>query len=167
MNKILLIALICLIFVLAGCTQTSKWTFEPLDQVQGNISSFQTKNTNSVCIENGKPIVRLFVTSWCPHCKWVEPAFIDTAKYYTQTGDIVAYVWELDTGNNLLTPEVENKVPDSEMAIYRQFNPEGSIPTFIFGCKYYRIGNAYESENDLDKEVAEFKAVIKKTVEEK
>lgn len=166
MKKILLISLIALIFVLAGCTQTSKWTFEPLNQVQGTPTSFQAKN-NSICTENGKPIVRMFSTTWCPHCKWVKPAFIDTMKHYTETGDIAAYLWETDTGDNVLTTEIEASVPANELAVYKQFNPAGSIPTFVFGCKYYRIGNAYESENNLDKEVTEFKQVLKKIVEEK
>ena len=165
MKKILLVSLIALSILIAGCTQPSKWTFESLDQVQGEPTSFKSVNA-SVCTENGKPIVRMFSTTWCPHCKWVKPAFIDTVKHYTETGDIVAYLWELDTGDNVLTTPVEASVPASEKTIYNEFNPTGSIPTFVFGCKYYRIGNAFESENNLDKEVEEFKKVLKKIVEE-
>ncbi|MDO8538522.1 MAG: thioredoxin domain-containing protein [archaeon] len=165
MKKILLISLLALLLFTIGCTQASKWTFEPLDQVQGTPISFTSSN-NSICTENGKPIVRMFSTTWCPHCKWVKPAFIDTVKHYTETGDIVAYLWELDTGDNVLTAQVEASVPPTEKAIYDKFNPTGSIPTFVFGCKYYRIGNYFESENNLDKEVTEFKQMIKKIVDE-
>ncbi len=46
------------------------------------------------------------------------------------------------------------------LAIFKQFNPDNSIPTFVFGCEYYRVGNAYEQQNDLTAEIGEFKAVI-------
>ena len=165
MHKKLLFLLLVLSLFLFGCTQAPKYNFEPLNQVQGEPVSFQSANT-TICLQEGKPVVRMFSTTWCPHCKWVKPAFIETMKHYSESGDIKAYLWETDIGDNLLTTPVEASVPASEMAIYRQFNPNQSIPTFVFGCKYYMIGNAFESENNLDKEVEEFKKVLKKIVEE-
>jgi hypothetical protein len=47
---------------------------------------------------------------------------------------------------------------DEKMTGFNDINPQGSIPTF--GCKYYRIGNGYEQEGDLESEAAEFEAVI-------
>ncbi|MBW2988271.1 hypothetical protein KY318_02065 [Candidatus Woesearchaeota archaeon] len=73
---------------------------------------------------------------------------------------VVAYLWELDTGDNLLTDEIETKVPDEEMAIYHKFNPQRSVPTFVFGCRYVRVGTVYEAQNDLTKEEADFQKVI-------
>jgi len=66
----------------------------------------------------------------------------------------------LDTGDNTLTQTVETYVPEEEKKIYSEFNPGNTIPTFVFGCKYYRIGNGYEAENDLVSEKREFIAVI-------
>jgi hypothetical protein len=79
---------------------------------------------------------------------------------------IVAHHWEVDTGDDTLTGQVEEVVPDSEMAIFDDINPQGSIPTFVFGCRYYRIGNGYEQEGDLESEAAEFEAVIEALIDE-
>ena len=46
------------------------------------------------------------------------------------------------------------------MQVYEQFNPRGTIPTFVFGGKYYRIGTGYEKQGDLLAEEREFRAVI-------
>ncbi len=58
------------------------------------------------------------------------------------------------------------EVPDSERAIFKEFNPKNSVPTFVFGCKYYRVGNGYERADDLDAEVKELKAVIDALLQE-
>ena len=45
------------------------------------------------------------------------------------------------------------------------FNPRESIPTFVFGNKYWQIGNGYERQDDLIAEEAEFKRIIEKLVQ--
>lgn len=112
--------------------------------------------------EDGKPVIMLFSTTWCPHCTWVKDTFDKVASEYIAQGKINAYHWQIDTGDNTLTTEVETKVPDEYMQIYQTFNPGGSIPTFVFGGKYFRIGTGYERENDLVKEEAEFRQIIDK-----
>jgi thiol-disulfide isomerase/thioredoxin len=119
-----------------------------------------------VCTKDGKPVIRLFSTTWCPHCKWIRDTYDRVVMEYVEGGKIVAHHWELDLGDDTFTPEKENGVPQSELAIFKKFNPRGSIPTFVFGCKYYRIGNGYERENDLAKEEAEFRAVIEELISE-
>jgi peptidyl-prolyl cis-trans isomerase C len=120
-----------------------------------------------VCTDaNGKPIVRLFTTSWCPHCQWIRETYESVVKDYESRGLIKAYHWELDTNTELLTGQKSTAVPAEELAVYRKYNPQGSIPTFVFGCQYVRIGNGYEAEQNLDKERAEFNAVITKLVAE-
>ncbi len=114
------------------------------------------------CEEDGKPIIRLFSTSSCPHCVWIKETFDKVAKEYADQGKIKAYHWELDKNDNLLTKEKETKIPDSEISILTGFNPEGYVPAFVFGCKYIRIGTGYEKEDDLAKEEAEFKEIIDK-----
>jgi thiol-disulfide isomerase/thioredoxin len=115
--------------------------------------------------ENGKPVIRLFSTTWCPHCPWITDTFDNVIKEYVQTGQIVAYHWDLDSGDNTLTDDVETEVPQSELAVFQTFNPGGSIPTFVFGNKYWRIGNGYEGQNDLIAEEAEFRRIIEKLVQ--
>ena len=46
------------------------------------------------------------------------------------------------------------------------FNIQNSIPTFVFGCRYYRIGTGHEFEDDLEAEAAEFMAVIEELIDE-
>ncbi len=123
------------------------------------IQTFSEKE-GDICTEDGKPIIRMFSITTCPHCNWVGDTFDSTVKEYVNQGKIVAYHWELDTGDNTLTSVKEDTVPQEETDIYRQFSPQGSVPTFVFGCKYYRIGTGYEQENDLNAEKREFQAVI-------
>lgn len=128
--------------------------------IEGEVNKFKEKEGSEICKEDGKPVIRLFSTTWCPHCAWIKDTFDQVAKEYVDKGKIVAYHWEVDTNDNTLTEEKEEKVPEKEMAIYREFNPRGSIPTFVFGCKYWRIGTGYERENDLAKEEADFREII-------
>jgi thiol-disulfide isomerase/thioredoxin len=126
-----------------------------------------TETSKEICRQGGKPIIRLFSTTWCPHCQWIKDDFDSVVKEYVDKGKIVAYHWQLDAGDDTLTAEVEKKVPAGEEAIFEEFNPDQSIPTFVFGCKYYRIGNGYEREGDHDKEKAEFRKIIDELIKEK
>jgi len=111
--------------------KTFKQTAGQLDLVDGNL------------------VVRLFSTTWCPHCQWIKETFDSEMKKYAAEGKIIAYHWEVDTGDNTLTEAVETEVPESEMAIFRA-NGGGSVPAFVFGGKYVRVGNGFESQNPSD-----------------
>lgn len=139
-------------------TQTP--TIQGVAATAAGVKTFLEKSGADVCKENGKPVVYLFSTTWCSHCGWIKETFDTAIKQYVAQGKIAAYHWELDTGDNTLTDQVETTVPDEAMAVYQEFNPDGSIPTFVFGCKYYRIGNGYEAQNDLAAEQKEYAAVI-------
>lgn len=117
-----------------------------------------------VCQEDGKPIIRLFSLSTCPHCAWVKATYEKVAREYMDQGKIVAYNWEVDTSDNILTSEVETEIPAAELEWYTKYNADGYVPEFIFGCKYLRIGNGFEAEDDLAKEEAEFRRVIDELV---
>lgn len=127
--------------------------------VVGDFETF-TEYDLDICKDDGKPVVYLFSTTWCPHCQWIKDTFDSWAK--DNSDKAVAYHWEIDTMDNTLTEEVETEVPQDAMDVYNQFNPEGSIPTFVFGCRYGRVGNGYETEEDLDKERAAFDSVLDK-----
>lgn len=124
------------------------------------VTTFSEKAEANLCTEDGKPVVYLFSTTWCPHCQWIKDTFDEVVNKYVADGKIVAYHWEVDTNDNTLTSQKETVVPAKDLAIYKEFNPGGSIPTFVFGCKYSRIGNGYEQKQDLAAEKAEFEALI-------
>jgi len=138
---------------------------EPTEPVEA-VGTFSVKSDAEICTEDGKPVVYLFSTTWCPHCKWITETFESTVQEYIDAGQIVAYHWEIDINDDTLSDVVETEVPQEHLAIYQEFNPRGSIPTFVFGCKYYRIGNGYERSGSLDDEEAEFKQVIDSLLEE-
>jgi len=124
------------------------------------INTFEMKKDAQICKENALPAVYLFSTASCPHCIWIKETFDRLAKEYASAGKIAAYHYDVETGDDLLTTQKESQLTAQANAIYSQFSPEGYIPTFVFGCKYFRIGNGYESEGSLAKEEAEFRAVI-------
>lgn len=130
-------------------------------EVINTIGTFSEVN-KPICQDGKKPLVYMFSTSWCPHCTWAKPAFEAAVKDYVKAGKIVAYNWELDTNDNTLTSEKEKEVPTKDLQVYEEFNPSGSIPTFVFGCKYFRVGTGYQRENDLVREEKEFKDLIEK-----
>lgn len=143
-------------------------TIDPYEIEPSSIQTFSSvPGSNGVCTEDGKPVIRLYSTTWCPHCQWIDSTFDAVVKMYVDEGLIVAHHWEVDTGDDTLTGQVEEGVPDSEMEIFNDINPGESIPTFVFGCKYYRIGNGYEQKGDLESEAAEFEAVIEALINEK
>jgi thiol-disulfide isomerase/thioredoxin len=130
-------------------------------------SAVKTFHTASGPVETigGKPVIRLFVTTWCPHSNYIVDTYYRVAKEYADAGKIVACLWEVDTGDDLMTPAPERVLPPSEQAVFDRFNPVNSIPTFVFGGKYYRVGNAYEHQsNGLQLEEAEFRAVIEELI---
>ncbi len=108
-----------------------------------------TEYDTTICKKDGKPIIYLFSTTWCPHCQLAKPIFDKFAK--DNASKAYFYHWELDTKDNTLTSAVETSVPADAQAIYEKFNPEGTIPTFVFGCRYGRVGNGFESNGALDK----------------
>ena len=150
----------------AGSTETAA-NVDEIENATQIIAKEGTFNIGQgeIQYENGKPVIRLFSTTWCPHCILITDTFDSIIKEYVQTGQIVAYHWDLDTGDNTLTDEIETEVPQSELAVFQTFNPKGSIPTFVFGNKYWRIGNGYEGQHDLIAEEAEFRRIIEKLVQ--
>ena len=140
-------------------------TIDPDEIEPSEIETFND-NSGDICMEDGKPVIRMFSTTWCPHCQWAADAFDEVAQMYVDDGLIVAHHWELDTGDDTLTAQVEESVPESEEAVYNMFNPDYKIPTFVFGCRYYRIGTGHELEDDLEAEAAEFMAVIEELIDE-
>ncbi len=115
---------------------------------------------DDICKENNKPVVMLFSAKKSQHGAWISETFDSIADGYNEK--IAAYHWELDTGDNTLTETVEAGIPKAALDIFKKYSPKTAVPAFVFGCRYVRIGNGYEAENDLEAEEKEFRAVIEK-----
>jgi len=161
-----------LVYLLLGCSgshngSTNNTIIDPYAIEPSSIQTFASvSDSAAVCTEDGKPVIRLFSTTECRHCIWISDTFDAVVEMYVDQGLIVAYHWEVDTGDDTLTVQDEDGVPVPEMDIFYEFNQRGLVPTYVFGCKYYRIGNGYESQNDLEAEAAEFMAVIEELLDE-
>ena len=128
---------------------------------------FKGRAGAEICTEGGKPVVYEFYTTTCPHCTWVKDSFTEVMQEYIDEGKIVAYQWALDKNDDALTEEAETEVPDDAIAVYTDFNSRGSVPTFVFGCKYYRIGSGYERvDNGKELEKQEFRQLLDMIIEE-
>ncbi|MFA5080502.1 MAG: hypothetical protein WC472_02655 [Candidatus Paceibacterota bacterium] len=96
---------------------------------------------NEICKENGKPIIYFFGSTTCPHCIWEKPIIQEVIKTF---GDKISY--HENIGNN------------KDQDIFNKFNSEGTIPTMVIGCKYYRIGSG--EQDGINKEKENLKKVI-------
>jgi len=112
------------------------------------------------CLQDGKPVIRMFSAADCAQCQWVAAAFDSAMQKYADA--VVAHRWELDTGDDQLTGQRETEIPAGELTIFEQVNPDRSVPTFVFGCRYVRIGNGYGEEQDLGKEGEEFREIVRR-----
>ncbi len=119
-----------------------------------------TDTNKEICYEDGLPVIHMFSTSSCPHCHWVKPGFERVTTDYIEQGKINAHLWILDTGDDALTPEIEESVPEEAMQIFLDSNPQRTVPTMVFGCKYVRVGAVHEAKNDIAAEESDFRAII-------
>ena len=94
----------------------------------------------------------MYSTTTCPHCVWVKGTFDKVAKEYAANGSIAAYHWEMDIYDDTLTAAAESAIPQSEIDVYKKYSPSGYVPLFVFGCKYVRVGNSFEAQQNLTAE---------------
>jgi hypothetical protein len=113
------------------------------------------ENSDEICTEEEKPVIRVYTSSNCDKCAEVKPSLEAALDNY----DVVLYEWELDTGDNLATSDKETGLTKSELDILKRYNPKGALPTYVFGCKYVRTGNAFETV-DLNKEQEAFEEIL-------
>ncbi len=98
---------------------------------------------DELCSSNGKPIVYFFGTSWCPHCKWEKPIFKNVTQEFSDLIEVRFY-------------EIDVKEPEkSELEVFQKYNPKGSIPTIIIGCRYTRAGSGEAIGEEKEKETLE------------
>jgi thiol-disulfide isomerase/thioredoxin len=105
----------------------------------------------------GEPMIYLFGTTWCPHCKWERQVFVNvTSKFGT---------WEGIKENDLSSAEfnssymivkaieidLEKNSPDN--VVFDHYSPNGYVPVLVFGGKYFRVGSGESLGADQEKAV--------------
>jgi thiol-disulfide isomerase/thioredoxin len=143
-----IVGLLLVSIFLLGCTETQ--TFKD--------------SGAQICAVDGKPIIRMYSTTWCPHCNWIGETYNKVVNDYVDKNLIIAYHWQVDVLDNTLTDVNEGAIPENEYAEFLRVSPKGSIPAYSFGCTYTRLGNGYEAQKDLVAEEKEFRAVIDKLI---
>lgn len=104
------------------------FTADPMNigsKVDGN---FEKTNEPSVCQENGKPIVYFFGMTTCPHCQWEKPVIQAVAASF---GDAIVYKEDITSGSGQAF---------ANSSVFTKYSPQGSVPTIVLGCKYFRLG---------------------------
>ena len=109
-----------------------------------SITSF-TLTEDEICLKDEKPIVIFYTVSKCDPCNALKESFNEAIE----DKEVVAYLWELDTGDNLLTEELEKGITKSDLEIFRKYNEKSTVPTIVAGCKYVGIGNIDSEEISL------------------
>ena len=100
-------------------------------EIEGGFS--EAKDTE-ICTENEKPIIYLFSSANCPHCSWEKPILQSVVD---QFGDAVSYHENTDT--------------EKDYDVFSKYS-NGSVPTLVIGCKYYRIGSGEAAGEASEKE---------------
>ncbi|MEK6821015.1 MAG: hypothetical protein AABY11_01275, partial [archaeon] len=99
----LLLALFALL-IFSGCISSKYDSRDTTAIAPTSISTFQVIPNAEICTQDGKPIIRLYSTTICPHCRWINSTFNGVVDEYLAQGTIVASHWDLDVGNNQFTP---------------------------------------------------------------
>ncbi len=164
-RAILSILLVLIAISLTGCGEEdmTKGTVIIDNKIPEGTRTFEDTG-DEICMEDGKPLILELSTTWCPHCNWIKETYSNVVNEYVSDGKIAAYQWELDINDDALTSEKETEITAKHKELYEKYNPKGSIPTFIFGCKYTRVGNGYETQGNLDAEEKEFREIIEELV---
>ncbi len=146
----------------SGATQSTRTYASSSTTLQNPAKTFKD-NGGSICVSDGRPIVRMYSKTTCEHCLWGKPLFRAAVSGFE--GRIDARLWEFGPEDNLLTEEKESALPDGEWAYFISSNPSKSVPFFSVGCRFTRVGNGHYIRNEPDLEVQEFEALISYAIE--
>ena len=140
---------------------------KPQDQAENNavpaVKKYATfKPTGKPILRNskGQPIIMMFTRQGCHFCEWVEGTFDDVVTEYVKKGLIEAHHYDYNTKDDILTPQVETKIPEKFLKLFDFNNPESGTPYFNFGGMYYRAGDGYFQQDDLYAEEMEMRQII-------
>jgi hypothetical protein len=79
---------------------------------------------------------------------------------YIKKGLIEAHHYDIQTKDDLLTPETETSIPEQYLKLFDHENPNSSTPCFNFGGMYFRLGVGYFDQDDLYAEEMEMRQII-------
>jgi thiol-disulfide isomerase/thioredoxin len=139
--------------------ETSDTTEDPTN------GTFYYRDGTEIYTEDGKPVVALISTSSCPHCVWISDTYDTVVREYQDAGKIKAYHF-IYTDSGLSDTINGATEMSSELQAHYEDYSGGYVPTFVIGGKYYRVGNAYESEGDLEAEATELRRIIDQVISE-
>ena len=92
--------------------------------------------------------------------KTIEKYNVQIKNLEDRKNKIDAKYYEFDNKKDIISGEWITK---EDIKLYKNYNSEGSIPTFLVGCKYIRVGKGFSGE-ELEKEKQELKMVIEKVL---
>lgn len=137
--------------------------FAPLVSAQSPFPTFKEKVGHPLCSDSqGRPIIRLFTATDCEKCKKVEKVFVPVVTELMEENLIVGHLWYKDLGDDLLTPEKEGGVPESEEEICFEFDPRCENSLMVVGCQFYRTGAPHDVDYQAEEE--ELRGVIERVL---
>jgi thiol-disulfide isomerase/thioredoxin len=105
-------------------SRDGRWLFPgSIDLSKFTIGNFLVSG-DARCTEDGKPIVYFFGSDSCSACRWEHPVLAEVAARFE------GYISVHDNMNH----------SEADGAIFERYSPDGTIPTLVLGCTYYRIG---------------------------
>jgi hypothetical protein len=131
-----------------------------LEEAKEGITSFTSGG--ELCKQDGKIPIYMFSSSPCKECKALASRLTALLQSYEGANGSVFMpsLWELDTGDNLYTKEIETGVPEWQVDVFRRLSPQNEVPAYSFGCTYTRTGHLPGAQGNLNAEEKEFKAVL-------
>lgn len=88
-----------------------------------------------ICRDNGKPIIYFFGSTQCPHCHWEYPVIKEVVAKF---------------GNQISFHDNMEKFTENE--VFARYS-DGSVPTIVLGCRYYRVGSGEQIGAEKEKEI--------------
>jgi len=73
--------------------------------------------------DGGLPVIHLFSSSRGSHCEWGGSVYDFIVRYYTANGLIEAHHYDVLSGDDLLTEEIETEIPEDIFELYHRGNP--------------------------------------------
>lgn len=121
--------------------------FEGLEPASGvsTIGGFKNIESASVQALDGKPLVYFFGTTWCPHCAWERPIFINVTSKFGKWGGLaynsLSGAYFMSDWLVVRAYEIDRVQPAAQdLRVFQHYSPEGRIPLVVIGGKYFRIG---------------------------
>lgn len=79
---------------------------------------------DALCVEDGMLVVYLFGAETCSACRWEHPVLTEVVAQFE------GYIAFHDYMGGVT----------GDRALFERYSPQGTIPTIVLGCRYYRIG---------------------------